>query len=115
MKVNKFIFPANFVILDMEENKDVSIIIEWLFLVIERILIYVVAGELIRRLSDEQVVFKIVEAMEYPKTTDDYFAVNLIEQVVTIVHERSQFSDPLEHIVTSKEIKDEEDEDGLAR
>lgn len=43
------------------------------------------ARELIIRLNNEQVVFNNSMAMKYSETTDDYFVVNVIEQVVTKV------------------------------
>lgn len=55
IKVVKFIFPAGFVILDIKEDKDVSLIMRRPFLVIRRTLIDVVARELIIRVK--QVVF----------------------------------------------------------
>lgn len=84
-KVDKFIFPTNFVILDMEEDKDASIIMGQPFLAVRRTLINVVAWELIMKVNDEQVVFNIFKAMEYPETTDDCFAVNVIDQIVSEV------------------------------
>lgn len=41
MKVDKFIFPANFVIMDFDEDHNISIIIGRLFLAISRALINV--------------------------------------------------------------------------
>ena len=73
VKVNKFIFPTDFMILDMEEDKDVPIIMGRPFLATGRTLIDVAAGELIMRVNDEQVVFNIFKAMKYPEETDDCF------------------------------------------
>lgn len=63
------------------------------------------------RVNDKQVVLNIFKAIEYAETSDDYFAVNVNEQAVTEVRERSQFLDPLEYILTSKDLEEEEDED----
>lgn len=49
--------------------------------------------------------------MKYPKTTNDYFSVNVIKQAPTEVQEKSQFSKPLEYILTSKDLEEFEDED----
>lgn len=80
-KVDKFIFPLYFVILDMEEDKNVSFIIGRPFMAIGRTLIDVAIRELIMR-NNEQVVFNILKAMKYPESTDDYFEVNIIHQLV---------------------------------
>lgn len=62
-------------------------------------------------MNDEQVLFNIFKAIEYPEATNDCFVVNHIVQAILEIQERSQFSEPLEHILTSKEIEEEEDED----
>lgn len=63
VKVGKFIFSVEFVVLDMEEEKDISLIRGRPFLAIERALIDVQQEELILRVNDEKVTFKVFEAM----------------------------------------------------
>ena len=46
VKVDKFIFPANFIVLDMEEDKEIPIILGRLFLATGRAMIDVHRGEL---------------------------------------------------------------------
>ena len=46
MKVDKFIFPTNFIILDMKEDKEVPIILGRPFLATRRAMIDVQKGEL---------------------------------------------------------------------
>lgn len=89
IKVDMFIFPADILILDMKEDKDVTIIMRQPFFTKRRTVIDVVVGELIMRVINEQVVFNIFKAIEYIETTDDCFAINIIEQTATKVHERS--------------------------
>lgn len=81
--MDNFIFPANIMILDEEEEKDVPIIMGQPILAIERNLTDCDAGELIMRVNNKQVVFNIIMAVEYLETTDDYFVVNIIEQTAT--------------------------------
>ena len=49
VKVNKFVFPADFIILDMEEDQDIPIILGRPFLATGRTLIDVQKGELTMR------------------------------------------------------------------
>ena len=44
VKVDKFIFPADFIVLDIEEDKEIPIILS--FLATSRAMIYVQKGEL---------------------------------------------------------------------
>ncbi|XP_022880734.1 uncharacterized protein LOC111398006 [Olea europaea var. sylvestris] len=53
VKVEKFIFPVDFLILDMEEDKDIPLILNRPFLATGRALIDVQHGQLILRLGEE--------------------------------------------------------------
>ena len=53
VKVNKFIFPVYFIILDMEEDYDVILILGRPFLATERALVDVQQEKLILRVQDE--------------------------------------------------------------
>ena len=55
VKFDKFIFPLDFVVLEMEENQEVPIILGRPFLAIKQALIDVKNGELTLRVSDEEV------------------------------------------------------------
>ena len=53
MKVDKFIFLVGFIVLDMEEDKEIPIILVRPFLAIGRALIDVQKGELKFRVQDD--------------------------------------------------------------
>lgn len=57
MKVDKFVFLANSIILDYEADKEVPIILERPFLATGRTLIDVQKGELIMRVNNQQITF----------------------------------------------------------
>ncbi|XP_016173220.1 uncharacterized protein LOC107615691 [Arachis ipaensis] len=67
VKVGDFIFPADFVVLYMEEEAKASIILGRPFLATARAIIDVQNGKLILRLHDEKIVFNIFKAMSYPR------------------------------------------------
>ncbi|XP_062098819.1 uncharacterized protein LOC133804693 [Humulus lupulus] len=66
VKVGKFIFPADFIILDMEEDENIPIILGRPFLATGRALIDVQKGELKLRVQKEEVIFKVFAAIEIP-------------------------------------------------
>ncbi|KAI3445254.1 hypothetical protein Pfo_001919, partial [Paulownia fortunei] len=66
VKVDKFIFPADFIVLDMEEDQDIPIILGRPFLATGRALIDVQKGELILRVQDEQVSFNVFKEIKSP-------------------------------------------------
>ena len=65
IKVDKFVFPADFIVLEMEEDIEVPIILGRPFLATARALIDVSEGTLVLRLGEEKVIFNISNAMNY--------------------------------------------------
>ena len=80
VKVDKFIFPADFIVLDMEDDQDISIILGRSFLATGRTLIDVQKGELTIRVQDEQVTFNIFKALKFPSEADCCFRIDIIDQ-----------------------------------
>ena len=93
VKVDKFIFPADFIVLDMEEDKEIPIILGRPFLTTGSALIDVQKGELKLRVQDDEVTFNVFKAMRHPKESDACF---LVETVEAIVSSQSGPTNPLE-------------------
>ncbi|XP_073063971.1 uncharacterized protein [Primulina eburnea] len=66
VKVYKFIFPADFVILDMEVDQETSLIFGRPFLATEKALIDVHKGKLTLRVGGDEVVFNIYNTIKGP-------------------------------------------------
>ncbi|XP_057793100.1 uncharacterized protein LOC131009706 [Salvia miltiorrhiza] len=75
VRVEKFIFPVDFVVLDMVEDKDVPLILRRPFLATGRSLIDVAKGELTLRVNDESVTFLIHKAPKH-KNEDEGMRVD---------------------------------------
>ena len=69
IKMDKFIFPVNFIVLDMEEDKEIPIILGRPFLATGRALIDVQKGELKLGVQDDETTFHVFRPM---KLTCDY-------------------------------------------
>ena len=65
VKVDKFIFPVDFVVLDMEEDIEASIILGRPFLATSQALIDVKNGELTLRVGVDQVRFNLYKSVEF--------------------------------------------------
>jgi hypothetical protein len=65
VKVNDLFFPADFVILDMNEDSEIPLLLGRPFLATGRALIDVELGELMLRFQDEQVIFNVFECMRH--------------------------------------------------
>ncbi|XP_027362544.1 uncharacterized protein LOC113870143 [Abrus precatorius] len=84
VKVDKLIFPADFVILDMDEDSEVPVILERPFLATGRALIDVQQGQLMLRVHDEKVTFKFFEAMQHPDDEKDTcFRIEMVDSLIS--------------------------------
>ena len=93
VKVDKFIFPADFIVLEMEEDKEVPIILGRPFLGTGWALIDVQKGELRLRVQDEEVTFKVFNVIKHPMECESCFRVDIVE---VIVISQKDHIDPLE-------------------
>ncbi|KAJ8620016.1 hypothetical protein MRB53_028545 [Persea americana] len=96
VKVDKFIFPADFVVLDMEEDKETPLILGRPFLATGRTLIDVQQGKLILRVQDEEITFNVFEAVRHPEIAGTCFNIEVIDELVANAVEQSIPKDPIE-------------------
>nr|XP_025693061.1 uncharacterized protein LOC112795339 [Arachis hypogaea] len=66
VKVEKFVFPMDFVILDLDEERSDSIILGRPFLAIERAIIDAEKGEMTLRAHDEQITLNVFKELRPP-------------------------------------------------
>nr|GEX77850.1 reverse transcriptase domain-containing protein [Tanacetum cinerariifolium] len=85
IKVGKFHFPTDFVVVDFEADPWVPLILRRYFLRTGRALIDVYGEEIILRVNDESVTFNLNQTMRYSSTYDDN-SVNRIN-VIDIAYE----------------------------
>ncbi|XP_076955266.1 uncharacterized protein LOC143630043 [Bidens hawaiensis] len=87
VKINKFVFLVDFVILDMDEDKNIPLILGRPFLATARAIIDVCTGRLTLRVGDEEVTFDIGRSLRHPHDHDD---VLYIDTIVSCVCEHIQ-------------------------
>ncbi|XP_070047331.1 uncharacterized protein [Nicotiana tomentosiformis] len=80
--VDKFILPADFVILDCEVDYEVPIILGRPFLATGKALVNVEFGELTFRFGDEKVVFYVCKSMMQPNSKEVCSFVDLVTDVI---------------------------------
>ncbi|XP_028110220.1 uncharacterized protein LOC114308756 [Camellia sinensis] len=96
VKVDKFIFPVDFVVVDMEKDQQVPLILGRPFLAMGRALIDVQNGELTLRVNKEEIMFNIYQAMRFPEDPSTCFRVDVIKQCVEESFQEDVPVDPLE-------------------
>lgn len=87
VKVDKFIFPADFIILDMDEDYEIPLIFGKPFLATSKALIDVKRGKLTLKVNDEEVKFSIFHDMKSQSKTSTCHRVDVINNYIVNVHE----------------------------
>ncbi|XP_070050051.1 uncharacterized protein [Nicotiana tomentosiformis] len=111
VRVDKFILPPDFVILDCEVDYKVPIILERPFLATCKDLVDVEAGELTFQVGGEKVVFHVCKSMRQPNCNEVRLFVDFMNEV--IVDDTSamiNMEDPLEAVLLNH---DEDEKEGL--
>ncbi|XP_049391522.1 uncharacterized protein LOC125855917 [Solanum stenotomum] len=78
VKVERFIFPVDFVILDYEIDAKIPIILGRPFLATERALVDVESGELKFRVNEDEVTFNVCNSMKHPTDINVMSTVDVI-------------------------------------
>nr|KYP37104.1 hypothetical protein KK1_041736 [Cajanus cajan] len=81
VKVDKFTFLADFVVMDMEEDCAIPIILGRPFMKTARAIIDVGDGELKLRVHDEVITFNVFEAMTHPNDKGACFRMDVLDEV----------------------------------
>ncbi|KAL5756520.1 hypothetical protein ACOSQ2_021266 [Xanthoceras sorbifolium] len=107
VKVDKFYFLVDFIILEIEEGVEVPLILGWPFLATRGTLIDVQQGKLTLRVRGEGAVLNAFKATKFPSSFDTCFRVDNIDSMVTEIFRSKYPSEPLEaclvHGTTTKD------------
>jgi hypothetical protein len=82
VQVGKFYVPGDFVVMEMEEDKEVPIILGRPFLRTAGALIDVKNGTLTLNIGDEKVHFQIDRAMKYPAQPESCYMIDMVDELV---------------------------------
>ncbi|PIN16021.1 hypothetical protein CDL12_11331 [Handroanthus impetiginosus] len=97
VKVDKFIFPADFIIFQ-EMNSEIPIILGRPFLTAGRTLIDIPKGELTKRVQNQQLTFNVFNVMKFPNESDKFFFISVVDNLAKKVFQANQIKDSLERI-----------------
>nr|XP_016472941.1 PREDICTED: uncharacterized protein LOC107794895 [Nicotiana tabacum] len=109
IQVGKFVFPADFVILDCKVDKEIPIISGRPFLATGRALIDCETGELKMRLNDEEIIFNVQKSMRHPREFANCSLIDDIDVIVESDDEALTAEDPLLACLTNLEDVNGED------
>ncbi|XP_073137556.1 uncharacterized protein [Henckelia pumila] len=100
VKVDKFIFPVDFVVLDMEEDLDMPLILGRPFLAIGKALIDVQKGELHLRVGEEKISFDVFNALKFSQNNEECFQIDVVDSLL-YDYVQDTFQEPLEAALLS--------------
>ncbi|XP_058755284.1 uncharacterized protein LOC131628460 [Vicia villosa] len=91
VKVDKFLFPVDFVVVDMVEDRDVPLILGRPFMKTTRMMIDIYDGIMKVRVQDKEVIFTLFESMKPPKDEHDNFRIDDEKgEIIEVAKEISQ-------------------------
>ncbi|XP_020203614.1 uncharacterized protein LOC109789139 [Cajanus cajan] len=96
VKVDKFMFPVDFVVMDMEEDVEVPLILGRPFMKTDQVIIDMDDGKLNVRVQDEEVNFNVFEVMKFPKGNKDCFRIDVLDDVYLETQSNFKNVSPLE-------------------
>src|ERR1044072_4311468 len=99
VRVDKFVFSVDFVILDMEEDERVPLILGRPFLATGRALIDVEKGVVDLRVADEVVTFNVYKNAKHPGNGDEVFSCEITDDLVCEEFARISRKAPLEAVI----------------
>src|SRR5436190_14671951 len=80
VKVDKFIYPVDLVVLDMAEDRSIPLILGRAFLKTARAIIDVDEGKIILRAGDESVEFHLANKIQYPPEAENCWMIEEVDK-----------------------------------
>ena len=105
VKVDKFIFLVDFVVLDMEEDREIPLILGQPFLATGRALIDVHSDNFTLRVNNEEVRFNIYHTMKFLAEEQSCNQISVVEECVKGVIDGVLMEDPLEHCLVHSSFR----------
>ncbi|XP_075086243.1 uncharacterized protein LOC107819768 [Nicotiana tabacum] len=112
VRVDKFMFPIDFIVVDMEVKKEVPLILGRPFLFTGRVILDIYEGQLMLRVGNEKVVFQMKRMIKYPSDEASAYSCFKLD-VVGELAEKYKFDklmgDTLERCITQFSTMEDED------
>ncbi|XP_049406170.1 uncharacterized protein LOC125869773 [Solanum stenotomum] len=99
VKVDRFIFPDDFIILDCEIDAEIPIILGRSFLATGRALVDVKSRELKFRVNEDEATFNVCKSMKHPRDIHVVSTIDVIDKAVASVSHLMCMSEPLEAVL----------------
>ncbi|KAG9458218.1 hypothetical protein H6P81_002726 [Aristolochia fimbriata] len=111
VRIGKFFYPCDFVVLDMEVDWELPLILGKPCLATATTLIDVKQGKLTLRLTDEEIVFDIKQAIKIPSNScdDTCYFIDVIDECAENIQQEVMMKDSLERYLAQSCTKEDDD------
>ncbi|OIT02500.1 hypothetical protein A4A49_56776, partial [Nicotiana attenuata] len=112
VRVDKFVFPVDFIVVDMEVNKELPLILGRPFLCIGRAILDIYEGQLMLKVGNEKVVFQMKRMMKYPSdeaSAYSCFKLDVVGELAKKYKFDKLVGDTLERCITQSTTMEDED------
>ncbi|XP_070057478.1 uncharacterized protein [Nicotiana tomentosiformis] len=112
VRVDKFMFPIDFIVVDMEVNKEVPLILGRSFLCTGRAILNIYERQLMLRVGNENVVFQMKRVMKYPSDEASAylcFKLDIVGELTEKYNFDKLVGDTLERCITQSSTVEDED------
>ena len=113
VKVHHFTFPVDFAIMDIEEDKEIPLMLGRPFMLIANCVVDMGNGNLEMSVDNQKVTFNLFEAIKYPKEEKKCFKVEEVdkEDISTLATTQTSLEKALINVVVCL-TSEEEDQGG---
>ncbi|XP_071917208.1 uncharacterized protein [Coffea arabica] len=111
IKVQKFIIPVDFVVLDMEEDVNVPIILGRPFLATAGTIIDVKRGKFKFQIGEEELEFDLSKVEKYPSFTDHVYSVDICDELALEMSQINLDDDSLKFCLNGVSLQEEQVEE----
>ncbi|XP_050919457.1 uncharacterized protein LOC127137000 [Lathyrus oleraceus] len=109
VKIDKFVFPVDFVILEMPEDEEISLILGRPFLETGRCLINIEEGTMILKVYDEELKIDVKNTMKYKYDIGTSHTIEVLDQVTTYDSPLNAPQLPLERVLSLSIFDDDKE------
>ncbi|XP_050878530.1 uncharacterized protein LOC127082338 [Lathyrus oleraceus] len=100
VKIDRFVFPVDFVILEMSEDEDIPLILGRPFLETRRCLINIEEGTMTLKVYDEELKIDVRNTMRYKGDICTSHTIEVLDQVMTYDSPLNTPQSPLERVLS---------------
>ncbi|XP_070020371.1 uncharacterized protein [Nicotiana sylvestris] len=109
VRVDKFVFPIDFIVVDLEVNKDVPLIL-WRSFYVQAAILDIYEGQLMFRMGNEKVVFRMKRMMKYPSDEASAYSCFKLDVIGKLAEKYNTLEDEDPEIRKEAEVLETEDQ-----